>query len=495
MSPQVQVKVARAAPIGATAVAIGACSDRLGRVPGLKRTALDRAGFTGAVGSTAVFVDGERARIVLGLGPSDGVGTDQLRRAAAAFAKAAMRHRRAAFEYPEFLDLDVSEGARAVAEGLVLGGYSFDEFRSSDTGSRTLQTVTLAVGEEGRAARAGVTRGLVVADAVCFARDLVSTPGGTLTAPVMADRAAERATAAGLTVEVMDLEAITEAGLGGLLAVNQGSTQPPRMVKLTYEPVAASADMAAAVPTVALVGKGITFDSGGLSLKTGTAMMDMKMDMGGAAAVIAAMCALPALGIGVRVVGFTPLTDNMVNGDAQRPGDVYTARNGTTVEVLNTDAEGRLVLGDALALASEEEPAAIVDLATLTGACLVALGDRIAGLMGNDDDLRSRVADAAARAGERVWPLPLPDDYRARLDSQIADIKNISATPFGGTLTAGLFLADFVGEGIPWAHLDIAGPAWLNEPDGEQPKGATGFGVRTLISLLETWGDDDRAGR
>jgi leucyl aminopeptidase len=221
--------------------------------------------------------------------------------------------------------------------------------------------------------------------------------------------------------------------------------------------------------------------------------MDMKMDMGGAAAVIAAVCALPALDVGVRVIGFAPMTDNMVNGDAQRPGDVYTARNGTTVEVLNTDAEGRLVLGDALALASEEEPDAIVDLATLTGACLVALGDRIAGLMANDDDFRATVADAAARAGERVWPLPLPDDYRPRLDSQIADIKNIGGGRYGGTLTAGLFLRDFVGEGIPWAHLDIAGPAWLSEPDGEQPKGGTGFGVRTLISLLEGWGAADEA--
>jgi leucyl aminopeptidase len=183
------------------------------------------------------------------------------------------------------------------------------------------------------------------------------------------------------------------------------------------------------------------------------------------------------------------MTDNMTGGDAQRPGDVYTARNGTTVEVLNTDAEGRLVLADALALAAEERPAAIVDVATLTGACMVALGDRIAGLMGNDDAFRARVAEAAEAAGERVWELPLPDDYRARLDSQVADIKNIGGGRYGGALTAGLFLRDFVADGIPWAHLDIAGPAFLSEADGENGKGATGFGVRTLLALVESWAD------
>jgi len=220
-------------------------------------------------------------------------------------------------------------------------------------------------------------------------------------------------------------------------------------------------------------------------------MIGMKMDMGGAAAVIAAACALPALGARTSVVAYVPMTDNMIDGDAQRPGDVFTARGGTTVEVLNTDAEGRLILADALVMASEEAPAGIVDLATLTGACLVALGDRIAGLMANDDGFRATVAAAAAIAGERVWPLPLPADYRPRLDSKIADIANIGGGRFGGTLTAGLFLQEFVGEGIPWAHLDIAGPAYLDQADGEQGPGATGFGVRTLIALVEGWSSGD----
>jgi leucyl aminopeptidase len=493
VSDLIDVKVAKAAPTGATAVAVPVHSDRLNRVPGIRKAALDRVGFNGSVGSAATFDDGERATIVVGLGPSDATGnavTDALRRAGAAFVRAVSKHKRVAFELPDGLDVDLPAAARALTEGLALGAYRFDDLRSPDKVKPGLGAATIVVGDDNatvRAAREGVATGLSVASAVCFARDLVNTPGGTLTAPEFAARAAARAEEAGLTAEVLDLEAIREARLGGLLAVNQGSEIEPRLVKLTYEPDGAGPD----TPTVALVGKGITFDSGGLSLKPAASMMDMKDDMGGAAAVVAAMTALPALGVDVRVVSFTPMTDNMINGGAQRPGDVYTARNGTTVEVLNTDAEGRLVLAEALILASEEQPDAIVDLATLTGACLVALGDRIAGLMANDDDLRAKVADAAARAGERVWPLPLPDDYRSRLDSQVADIKNIAAQPFGGTLTAGLFLRDFVGEGIPWAHLDIAGPAYLQEPDGEQSKGATGFGVRTLLALLEGWGADD----
>ena len=245
---------------------------------------------------------------------------------------------------------------------------------------------------------------------------------------------------------------------------------------MTYTPEAP-------IASVALVGKGITFDSGGLSIKPAEGMMTMKCDMGGAAAVIAAMCALPALGVDVKVTSYTPMTDNMLGGDAQRPGDVIRSRNGTTIEVLNTDAEGRLILADALALASEDQPDAIVDLATLTGACMIALGDRIAGVMGNDDDLVDQLCDAGDNSGERFWPLPLPPEYRKLIDSSVADVKNIGSR-LGGALTAGLFLQEFVGEGIPWAHLDIAGPAFSDEVDAEIGKGGTGFGVRTLIEWL-----------
>jgi leucyl aminopeptidase len=380
-----------------------------------------------------------------------------------------------------------------MAEAAMLAGYAFSELKSSPAAGPKLGAVTIVTTGDVREARAEVATVAVVAEAVGFARDLVNLPGGELTPSRFARLGAERAEAAGVQAEVLDETAIAELGLGGLLAVNKGSVHPPRLLKLTYEPSGEEADapVAADPETVALVGKGITFDSGGLSLKPAEAMEGMKMDMAGAAAVIAAMCALPALGAPVRVVSFTPMTDNMTGGDAQRPGDVYTARNGTTVEVLNTDAEGRLILGDALALAAEEAPVAIVDLATLTGACMVALGERIAGLLSNDDALADRVTAAAAAAGERVWRLPLPADYRKQLDSDVADLKNIG-TRYGGTLTAGLFLKEFVKD-TPWVHLDIAGPAYAKEPDGVNPKGGTGFGVRTLASLLRRWGATDDA--
>jgi leucyl aminopeptidase len=235
---------------------------------------------------------------------------------------------------------------------------------------------------------------------------------------------------------------------------------------------------------VALVGKGITFDSGGLSLKTSESMIGMKGDMAGAAAVLATFSVLDAVQPPVRVLGYLPLTDNMPGGDATRVGDVLRIRNGTTVEVLNTDAEGRLVLADALSLASEDQPDAIVDLATLTGACMVALGTKMAGLMGNHEGFTGQVRAAADAEAEPVWPLPLPPDMRRQIDSDVADIKNVAGARWGGALVAGVFLEEFVADGIPWAHLDIAGPADAAEEDGETRKGGTGFGVRTLLRLL-----------
>ena len=251
----------------------------------------------------------------------------------------------------------------------------------------------------------------------------------------------------------------------------------PRFLRLEYAPDKPRG-------TVALVGKGITFDSGGLSLKPSDGMIGMKGDMGGAAAVLGTFRAIAALGAKVRVIGFLPVTDNMPGPDATRVGDVLTIRNGTTVEVLNTDAEGRLILADGLSLACEERPDAIVDLATLTGACMVALGDRMAGLMGNHQGWLDQVQGAAEAVGEPVWQLPLPAYLRGKLDSDLADLKNITTTRYGVALAAGVFLQEFVADGIPWAHLDIAGPADASEVEGEIVKGGTGFGVRTLVELL-----------
>jgi leucyl aminopeptidase len=267
--------------------------------------------------------------------------------------------------------------------------------------------------------------------------------------------------------------------MGGVLGVGNGSDRPPRFLRLEYAPANAKS-------TLALVGKGVVFDSGGLSLKTAGGMETMKTDMSGAAAVIAAMSTLRDLGVKTRVIAYVPLVENMPSGAAMRPGDVLTMRNGKTVEVLNTDAEGRLILADALSLASEEGADAIIDLATLTGAVTMALGDKIAGLMGTDDAWVTQVSEAAERAGERMWHLPLPEDYRRNLDSEIADLRNISSGGGAGTLTAGLFLKEFAGD-APWVHLDIAGTARASSEDGETSKGGTGYGVRTLIELASTF--------
>ncbi len=317
------------------------------------------------------------------------------------------------------------------------------------------------------------------ADAVAFARDLVNEPGGSLTPDRFATLVVDRAEQAGVDVEVWEHDRLVAERMGGLLAVNQGSHHPARLVILRYQPDGASGQ-------VALVGKGITFDSGGLSLKTAAGMEKMKIDMAGAAAVAAAMCALPSTGCSVGVTAYLCLTDNMTGPDAIRPGDVFTARNGTTVEVLNTDAEGRLVLADGLSLAAESDPDAIIDFATLTGAATVALGAQYAAVFATNDELYQQIADNAEQAGELVWRLPLVDAYRTQLDSTVADIKNVGAKPQGGAILAAMFLQTFVGD-VPWVHVDVGLSVFADAEDGPRQVGATGGMTATLISLLGNW--------
>jgi len=414
---------------------------------------------------------------VVGLGPAEEVDANVLRFAAGALARAAKRHASVSVDLlgAAAEGTSAAAGAQAIAEGLVLGGYQFSTFKSEPEPSELARAVI--VGGGGTRAQDAIARGLALAEAVCWARDLENEPGGTLTPSELAKRAATVGARAGFEVTVWDEKEIRKQKLGGLLGVNRGSDQAPRFLRLEYAPEKPRG-------TVALVGKGITFDSGGRSLKPSDGMVGMKGDMGGAAAVLGTFRAIAGLGTRVRVLGFLPITDNMTGGDATRVGDVLTIRNGKTVEVLNTDAEGRLILADGLSLASEEEPDAIVDLATLTGACMVALGDRMAGLMGNHEGWMGQVQAAADAVGEPVWALPLPGYLRGKLDSELADIKNITDTRYGGALAAGVFLREFVGEGIPWAHLDIAGPADSSVVEGELVKGGTGFGVRTLVELL-----------
>jgi leucyl aminopeptidase len=476
--------VARSAPANADVVVLGVYADRPDSRPAdLDWPALEARGFEAKPGQVQI-AEGGNGRVrtltaIAGLGKEAELDINTLRRVGAAVARAVKKNAVVAVPLLEDLPdtLDAPAAVQAFVEGIVLGAYSFDRYKSDAKPSAIAKVVL--VGSGGRAWTQAATTGAAIAEAVNWARDLVNEPGGSLTPTELAKAASAMARRAGLKVTVHDEAAIKRMKLGGLLGVNRGSAQPPRFVELTYEPAGR------ATGTLALVGKGITFDSGGLSLKTGQGMMTMKCDMGGAAAVIGAMSVLPVVKPRVRVRAFVPMTDNMTGADATRPGDVLRIRNGKSVEVLNTDAEGRLILADALSLASEAEPDAIVDLATLTGACMVALGPSIAGLMG-DGEWISQVREAADRAGERVWPLPLPPDYRKQLDSPVADMKNIGGQ-YGGSLTAGLFLKEFVTDGIPWAHLDIAGPAFLDAEDGENPKGATGFGVRLLVELARSF--------
>jgi leucyl aminopeptidase len=489
----------RALPDAVDAVMVGVFADQIDddTVPApLDAGFLARLGFGAALGEVRTTAgDGSRVLVAVGLGRRSDLTPASYRKAGAALAQTSSRHRRIATtvlaDRPG--SFEATDAARALAEGLVLGGYRFTAYKS-DPKPHALERVVV-VDDGGRSTTAALARGQAVAEAVCVARDLVNEPGGTMTPSVFAERAVNLGKDHHFAVRVRDERGIQRARMGGLLGVNRGSTEPPRFLELSWVPpgqtrakAGAKAAAHSKVPTVALVGKGITFDSGGLSLKTTDGMKTMKGDMAGAAAVLGAFCALDAVRPGVQVKGYVPLTDNMPGGDATRVGDVLHIRNGTTVEVLNTDAEGRLVLADALVLASEARPVAIVDLATLTRACKVALGDRIAGLMGNDPPLIERLRAAADLAGEDVWPLPLPRHLRSKLDSDIADLKNVaSGRGEGGALLAGLFLQEFVGEGVPWAHLDIAGPAEASDHDGEIRKGGTGFGVRTLVRLLESY--------
>jgi leucyl aminopeptidase len=359
-----------------------------------------------------------------------------------------------------------------------LAAYSFTAFKGRDVEKSALpaKRLTLLVPGATAADRAAVSHANAVADSVALVRDLVNTPPNALPPAALADAAREAVKGLPVKVKVWDEKALRADKCGGILAVGQGSTNPPRLVRLDYAPAGATASLA-------LVGKGITFDTGGISIKPAAQMDEMKADMAGAAAVIGAVRAIAELGLPIRVTGWVPSAENMPSGTAQRPGDVITMYGGTTVEVLNTDAEGRLILADALGMAAEEKPDLIIDVATLTGAARVALGSRITGVMANDDAARTRVVDAADRAGEEAWPMPLPADLRASLDSATADLANIGDR-FGGMLSAGVFLKEFVPAGQPWVHLDIAGPAFNDKGAyGYTPKGGTGAAVRTFVQV------------
>jgi leucyl aminopeptidase len=437
---------------------------------------LTTLGATGDVEEVTTIASAGALKVPLiaavGIGAQDGgapLDSELLRRAAGAAVRAlvARKTRQIALALPA---RDPAE-AEAVGLGALLGAYVFTRYTGADRPDTELTLLT-----DGPAA-AGASRAQVLASAVSLARDLVNTSPADLYPASFAAEAERVAGQAGLAVEVLNERELAEAGYGGISGVGQGSVHPPRLVRLAYSHPDASR-------TLVLAGKGITFDSGGLSLKPPKSMEWMKSDMAGAAAVLGAMTAIAALELAVNVVGYLPLAENMPGGTAQRPSDVITIYGGKTVEVLNTDAEGRLVLADAVARSGEDSPDLLIDVATLTGAQLVALGPRIAGVMANSDEVRNGITDAAARAGEAAWPMPLPEELRKGLDSPVADLANVTPDRNGGMLVGGLFLREFVPDGVRWAHLDVAGPAYNpGEPFGYTPKGGTGATARWLVQI------------
>ncbi|MEU1052531.1 leucyl aminopeptidase [Streptomyces sp. NPDC005876] len=419
----------------------------------------------------------------LGTAPEKDAGYDgeALRRAAGVAARALTGAKKAAFALP----LADAADAGAVGEGVLLGAYVFDAYKDTGKDAKAkngkaplAEAVLLGGKPRDKAYKAALERAAAVAEELNRARDLVNTPPNDLDPEAFAAIAQAAAKEHGIKVQVLDEKALTKGGYGGILGVGAGSAAGPRLVKLSYT-------SSKAKKSLAFVGKGITYDSGGISLKPAGHNETMKCDMAGAAAVFAAVVAAARLGLEVNVTGWLALAENMPSGSATRPGDVLRMYSGKTVEVLNTDAEGRLVLADALWAASQEQPDAIVDVATLTGAMMLALGSRTFGIMANDDAFRAAVHEAAEEVGEPAWPMPLPEHLRKGMDSPVADIANMGER-MGGGLVAGLFLREFVGEGISWAHLDIAGPAFNESgPFGYTPKGGTGTAVRTLVRLAE----------
>jgi leucyl aminopeptidase len=370
--------------------------------------------------------------------------------------------------------------AEAVTTGALLGAYTFRKYRATPAVPVAVSVLTDDA--------AAVRRGEVIANAVNLVRDLVNTSPVDLPPAALAAEAERVAGAAGVAVEVLDEAALAAGGYGGLIGVGMGSTRPPRLVRLSYTHPEAT-------KTVAFVGKGITFDSGGLSLKPPKSMETMKCDMSGAAAVLAATVAAAELSLPVNIVTYMTIAENMPGGAAQRPSDVITIYGGKTVEVLNTDAEGRLVLADGLVRSAEDNPDVVVDVATLTGAATVALGLRTAGVMGSSDAVAASVAELMRGAGEPAWAMPFPEELRKGLDSTVADLANVSADRGGGMLTAGIFLREFVPAGAAWAHLDIAGPAYNEKaPFGYTPKGGTGSAVRALIAIATATADGTLTG-
>jgi leucyl aminopeptidase len=449
---------------------------------------LQRSGeFTGKAGETSlIHTLGklETPRLLLvGLGPRDQMNTNRVRRGAAiacrSLGHADIAQVGLALFWPE-LGLDAAATVQAMVEGALFGLYQFNRYKSVDNekGTHRINTLTLFVGPDGdtEALQSAIERGRIMAEATNFARDLANEPPNVLTPTELANRARAMAQAYGLECEILDRAQMEERGMGALLGVARGSAQPPKFIILRYR----GGDPRQ--PGMALVGKGITFDTGGISIKPADRMEEMKFDMCGAAAVIGAMMAIAQLKPPINVTALAPATENMPGGNAYHPGDILRTANGKTIEIVNTDAEGRLILSDALSLARKEGLAPIIDVATLTGACVVALGKVHTGVFSNDQSLIDEIIAAGSEEGEKFWPMPMDEEYDELIKSEVADVKQTGGR-YAGAITAAKVLSHFA-QGAPWAHLDIAGTAY-DEKKPYQAPGATGVAVRTLARLAE----------
>jgi leucyl aminopeptidase len=485
--PTVSLSTAKPATASADALVVGIRHDD---DKGDLAATLDLLGFTGEKSQVVVFPasGAVKAKVVAAIGLPTEPSAEDLRRAAATALRALKNVSSVAVDlHPASI-----EEVAAVAEGVHLGAYAYTAYKSSAKASRTTKDAKVEIADvtiltafaRQSAATAAVERAATVSEAVNTARDWVNTPPGDLRPSAFADSIGEHAAAStDVKVQVWDERRLEKESCGGILGVGRGSDSPPRLVRLSYAPPRAKKHLA-------LVGKGITFDSGGLSIKPGASMQTMKLDMAGAAAVVAATVAIARLGLPIKVTAFACLAENMPSGGATRPGDVLHMRGGTTVEVHNTDAEGRLVLADGLTLAVEGEPDHVVDVATLTGACVVALGINTTGVLTNDEEFGETVIDAAQTTGESMWPLPITEEMKDLVtSSSVADLRQHNPKPAGGTLFAAAFLREFVQE-RSWAHLDIAGPSF-NEGSahGHTPVGGTGVAVRTLVQIASDLAD------
>ena len=448
--------------------------------------------FTGKAGQVALLYPNRQRKakrlLLVGVGDAKNVDAETLRKAAGHAVSRAQGSKatRVAIAVPPHGAAAEDEGIQALAEGAVLAGYRFDEYRDTRDAGSPVSSVSLLLprGQNLRSSRDAARRGLAIAESQNVARDLSNEPPNIQSPEHLAKSARDVAKEVGLKAKVLGVPELEKRKMNAILAVGGGSSRPPRLVVLEHKPKKAPKD----APTIAVVGKGITFDSGGISIKPSAGMDEMKHDMSGAATVVGVLRACAAIDLPLPVVGVIGAAENLPSGTAYRPGDVVTAASGKTIEVLNTDAEGRVVLADALHYAQTEyEPAAIIDLATLTGACVVALGRWATGIFGSHDGLLEAIRHSGERVSECAWPMPLLDGHKQEIRSQVADIKNTGGRQAGAS-TAAAFLSHFVGN-TPWVHMDIAGTAWTSGGGGGpyQPRGATGVGVRLLVDLLERW--------